>query len=42
MAQFAVLVRYPGTWATLPEARQGIATCRRFRTLARQALGLRP
>jgi HEPN domain-containing protein len=42
MAQFAVLVRYPGTWATLAEARQGIATCRRFRSVARQSLGLRP
>src|SRR5438045_1030154 len=28
MAQFAVLMRYPGTWATLDEARRGIATCR--------------
>jgi len=41
MSQSAVLVRYPGTWATLAEARQGIATCRRFRSAARQSLGLR-
>jgi HEPN domain-containing protein len=40
MAQNAVLIRYPGTWATLAEARQGIATCRRFRSVARQSLGL--
>jgi HEPN domain-containing protein len=42
MTQFAVLVRYPGTWATLAESRIGIRTCRRFRSVARQALGLRP
>lgn len=41
MAQNAVLIRYPGTWATLAEARQGIAACRRFRTVARQSLGLK-
>jgi HEPN domain-containing protein len=41
MTQFAVLVRYPGTWATLAEARHGIDTCRRFRAVARQSLGLR-
>jgi HEPN domain-containing protein len=41
MTQFAVLVRYPGMWATLAEAQHGIATCRRFRSMARQALGLR-
>jgi HEPN domain-containing protein len=40
MTQFAVLVRYPGVWATLAEARQGIRTCRRFRAVARQSLGL--
>ena len=33
---------YPGTWATLPESRSGIRTCRRFRSVARQSLGLRP
>ena len=42
MSQFGVLVRYPGTWATLREAQQGIRTCRRFRAAARQSLGLRP
>jgi HEPN domain-containing protein len=42
MTQFAVLLRYPGTWATLSEARSGIRTCRRFRSTARQSLGLRP
>ena len=42
MTQFAVLFRYPGTWATLSEAQNGIRTCRRFRSLARQSLGLRP
>jgi len=42
MTQFAVLPRYPGTWATLREAQTGIRTCRRFRSIARQALGLRP
>jgi HEPN domain-containing protein len=42
MSQNAVLVRYPGTWATLAEAQAGIATCRRFRAIARQSLGLRP
>jgi len=31
MTQFAVLVRYPGTWATLAESRSGIRSCRRFR-----------
>src|SRR5437763_8698189 len=30
MTQFALLVRYPGTWATLTEARHGIYTCRRY------------
>jgi HEPN domain-containing protein len=42
MTQFGVLVRYPGTWATLSDARHGIRTCRRFRLKARQSLGLRP
>jgi HEPN domain-containing protein len=42
MSQFGVLVRYPGTWATLSEAQHGIRTCRRFRSAARQALGLGP
>jgi len=42
MTQFAVLVRYPGTWATLREAQRGIRTCRRFRRRARRSLGLRP
>jgi len=42
MTQFAVLIRYPGTWATLREAQFGIRTCRRFRSIARQSLGLRP
>ncbi len=42
MSQFAVLIRYPGTWATLGEAQHGIRTCRRFRWVARQLLGLRP
>jgi HEPN domain-containing protein len=42
MSQFGVLVRYPGTWATLPEARLGIRICRRFRKAARRSLGLRP
>ena len=42
MTQFAVLIRYPGTWATLSEARHGIRTCRLFRRRARQAFGLRP
>ncbi|MBV8780807.1 MAG: HEPN domain-containing protein [Phycisphaerae bacterium] len=42
MTQFAVLVRYPGVWATLAEARQGIKTCRRFRAVARNSLGLCP
>jgi hypothetical protein len=42
MTQFAVLIRYPGTWATLSEAQHGIRTCRRFRSVARQSLGLRP
>jgi HEPN domain-containing protein len=42
MTQFAVLVRYPGTWATLSEAQHGIRTCRRFRRAARQSLGLQP
>lgn len=41
MSQSAVLIRYPGTWATLAEARQGIATCRRLRWIVRQSLGLR-
>jgi hypothetical protein len=40
--QYAVLVRYPGNWATLAEAQQGIKTCRRFRAVARQSLGLQP
>src|SRR5262245_13429406 len=40
MTQFGVLVRYPGTWATLTEARHGIRTCRRFRSQARKSLGL--
>jgi HEPN domain-containing protein len=40
MTQFAVLVRYPGIWATLNEAQQGIRTCRRFRKAARRSLGL--
>jgi HEPN domain-containing protein len=42
ISQFAVLLRYPGTWATLREAQHGIRTCRRFRSIARQSLGLRP
>ena len=42
MTQFGVLIRYPGTWATLSEAQQGIRTCRRFRTKARQSLNLPP
>jgi HEPN domain-containing protein len=42
MTQFAVLIRYPGTWATLAEARQGIRACRQFRSAARQSLGLSP
>ena len=42
MSQFGVLVRYPGTWATLSEARHGVRICRRFRSFARQSLGLRP
>jgi hypothetical protein len=42
MSQFGVLVRYPGTWATLSEAQRGIRACRRFRAIARQSLGLRP
>src|SRR4051794_35221644 len=42
MSQFGVLVRYPGVWATLSEAQHGIQTCRRFRAVARQSLGLRP
>ena len=42
MTQFAVLMRYPGTWATPGEARSGIRMCRRFRAIARQSLGLRP
>ena len=42
MTQFAVVLRYPGTWATLSEAQSGIRTCRRFRSIARQSLGLRP
>jgi HEPN domain-containing protein len=41
MTQFAVLIRYPGTWATLKESQSGMATCRRFRSAARQSLGLR-
>ena len=42
MTQFAVVLRYPGTWATLGEAQSGIRTCRRFRSIARQALGAHP
>src|SRR5262245_55039769 len=42
MSQFGVLIRYPGTWATLSESQQGTRTCRRFRLFARQSLGLRP
>src|SRR5688500_10862119 len=42
MSQFAVLVRHPGIWATLGEAGHGIRTCRRFRSVARKSLGLRP
>jgi hypothetical protein len=41
ISQFGVLVRYPGTWATLNEAQQGIRTCRRFRRVVRRSLGLR-
>jgi HEPN domain-containing protein len=40
MTQFAVVLRYPGTWATLREAQSGIRTCSRFRSVARQSLGL--
>ena len=42
LSPFGVLVRYPGTWATLREAQQGMRTCRRFRALARRSLGLGP
>ena len=42
MSQYGVLVRYPGIWATVSEAQHGIRTCRRFRSAARQSLGLRP
>lgn len=42
MTQFGVLVRYPGTWATLPEAQHGILTCRRFRSKAKLSFGLPP
>jgi HEPN domain-containing protein len=42
LTPFAVLPRYPGMWATQTEAQRAIRTCRRFRSVARRALALRP
>ena len=41
MSLYAVLPRYPGMTVSVADARTAVATCRRFRTLARQSLGLK-
>jgi HEPN domain-containing protein len=41
LTDFAVAVRYPGTFTDALAAREAFATCRRFRALARMSLGLR-
>ena len=41
LTKYSVLPRYPGMSATGPDARTAVATCRRFRKLARKSLGLR-
>lgn len=38
---WAVLPRYPGTTALAADSREAVKTCRRFRKLARLALGLK-
>lgn len=40
LSRWAVASRYPGTWASKSDAREAVATCRRFRKLARVSLGL--
>lgn len=42
LSDYAVLPRYPGMSVTAAQARTASATCRRFRKLARQSLGLPP
>ncbi len=40
LSRFATRYRYPGLTATLEDATDAVAACRRFRSAARQALGL--
>jgi HEPN domain-containing protein len=42
LTEWAVLPRYPGKDATNVNAREAVKICRKFRAVARQALGLRP
>jgi len=42
LTSFAVLPRYPGMSTGKTDAQSAVATCRRFRALARGGLGLRP
>jgi HEPN domain-containing protein len=40
LTDFAVAVRYPGTFTNAAAAKEAFATCRRLRALARLSLGL--
>lgn len=40
LSAFAVAYRYPGELATCEQAKDAIRRCRRFRSAARQALGI--
>jgi HEPN domain-containing protein len=42
VTDYAVLPRYPGNNATRAKSQKAVSICRQFRSLARQALGLRP
>jgi len=42
LTEWAVLPRYPGKDADLAKSRIAVKTCRRFRDVARLALGLKP
>jgi HEPN domain-containing protein len=42
LTEWAVLPRYPGKDATSGDAREAVKICRKFRGVARQALGLNP
>jgi HEPN domain-containing protein len=42
LTKWAVLPRYPGMQAANVDARNAVSTCRRFRQVVRQSLGLPP